>query len=370
VPFVFFVVSSFPGAGKAWVLDRALAMIDLFALTRCLVDIPSVTGDEGAIGKFLGQLLEGLYYKVELQPLSAGRANVLATSAGANAQAPLFVFTTHLDTVPPFMGSSEDGDCIHGRGACDAKGIMAAQIAAGERLRREGMQNVGLLFVADEEAGSLGARLANGHPMANRCGYLINGEPTDNRLAIGSKGSLRVRLQAIGKSAHSAYPEQGESAIEKLLDVLGSLRTTRWPNDAFFGETTCNIGVISGGTAPNVIPAQAHADLQVRLVTPSSELKAPLEKAVGNRAAIEYLSVAEPVKLTQAPGFETCVVRFTTDIPHLNRWGKPLLMGPGSILAAHTVNEHIMKKDLVQAVDCYVRLVWALHNRPDLGRQL
>jgi acetylornithine deacetylase len=330
--------------------------MDLFGLTRALIDIPSVSGEEREVGAFLASHLGGLGYAVELQEVAEGRANVIAT-AGAR---PRVVFSTHMDTVPPHIASGEDEEFVRGRGACDAKGIAAAQIFAAEALRAEGFGEVGLLFTVDEELGSLGARAADGHPLAARCDYLINGEPTGNRLASGSKGSLRVRLRAAGRAAHSAYPEEGESAVEKLLDVLADLRAARWPRDEFFGETTCNIGTVRGGTRPNVIPAEAEAELQIRLVTPSSEVKKLLEEAVAGRAQVEYMSAAEPVRLHTVEGFAPEVVRFTTDIPYLPRWGRPLLLGPGSILDAHTPHERVSKRELREAVALYARLARTL----------
>ena len=196
--------------------------------------------------------------------------------------------------------------------------------------------------------------------MGRECEYLINGEPTENRLAAGSKGSLRLRLVTEGRAAHSAYPERGESAIEKLLDVLADVRAREWPCDEFFGETTCNIGTIKGGTRPNVIPAEAEAQLQIRLVTPSATVKQLLEETVAGRARVEYMSAAEPVRMLSVEGFEREVVRFTTDIPYLASWGAPLLVGPGSILDAHTDGERVSKQELEEAVELYVRLVKSL----------
>src|SRR6266550_2404148 len=193
-------------------MSERLSM-DLFELTRKLIDIPSVTGDEGAVGVFLTSHLEELGYKVKQQQVEGKRCNIIATSGS-----PRVVFSTHMDTVPPQIPSSEDAENIYGRGACDAKGIIAAQIFAAERLRREGINEVGLLFTVDEETGSLGAQVANMEPIAGECRFMINGEPTDNKLAIGTKGSLRCVLTTEGRAAHSAYPEQGDSAIEKLLD--------------------------------------------------------------------------------------------------------------------------------------------------------
>ncbi|HYY99216.1 MAG TPA: M20/M25/M40 family metallo-hydrolase [Pyrinomonadaceae bacterium] len=330
--------------------------MNLFELTRRLIDIPSVSGEELEVGRFLASHLEGLGYRVELQEVAPGRANVLATLA-PRARA---VLSTHMDTVPPFIASSEDEGHVYGRGSCDAKGIIAAQVTAAERLRAEGINDVGLLFTVDEEMSSLGARAADSHALARECEYLINGEPTENRLAVGSKGSLRVRLSAEGRAAHSAYPERGESAIEKLLDVLAALRAARWPRDEFFGETTCNIGTVRGGTRPNVIPAGAEAELQIRLVTPSPEVKRIVEGLAEGRARVEYLSVAEPVRMLSVEGFEREVVRFTTDIPYLGSWGAPLLIGPGSILDAHTDGERVSKRELEEAVGLYTRLVKSL----------
>jgi acetylornithine deacetylase len=330
--------------------------MNLFELTRQLIDIPSVTGDEKAVGEFLSRYLAGRGYKVEQQKVEPGRFNVLATT-GAPSRV---VLSTHMDTVPPHIAASENEELIYGRGACDAKGIIAAQISAAEQLRADGMNEVGLLFTVDEEAGSEGARIANASPLANQCEYLINGEPTDNKLASATKGSLRLTLKTKGQAAHSAYPEQGESAVEKLLDVLQDLRQSQWPNDALLGETTCNIGVISGGTRANVIPAEASAVLQLRLVTNADSVKSFVENIVAGRAEVDYLSVHDPVHLFTVAGFEQCVVRFTTDIPYLSRWGKPLLLGPGSILKAHTDGECVSKQELSEAVTLYVSMTRTL----------
>jgi acetylornithine deacetylase len=326
--------------------------MNLFELTRQLIDIPSVTGEELAVGQFLARHLEELGYQVERQEAAPDRFNVIATTETP----PRIVFSTHMDTVPPFIESSEDEEFIYGRGSCDAKGIIAAQIFAAQRLRDEGVNDVGLLFTVDEELGSLGAQAANKHPLAASCRYLINGEPTDSRLATGTKGSVRVFITTEGRAAHSAYPEAGESAIEKLLDILQDIRACDWPEDSFFGTTTCNIGVLSGGTRPNVIADKARAELQIRLGIDIEHVKRMLEDAVGRRGMLEYNTAHNPVRLFSVPGFDECVVRFTTDVPHLSQWGKPLLLGPGSILVAHTDHERISKRELEQAIDLYLRL--------------
>jgi acetylornithine deacetylase len=324
-----------------------------FSLTRELIDIPSLTGDEKAVGEFLATRRASLGYNVELQDAGADRFNVIATTG----EIPRIVFSTHMDTVPPFIASSEDGEYIYGRGSCDAKGIIAAQLFAAEQLRKQGMNNIGMLFTVDEELSSFGAQAANNHPLARECRFLINGEPTDNRLAIGTKGSLRPIITTGGRAAHSAYPEAGESAIEKLLDILQDIRACEWPGDKFFGETTCNIGVLNGGTRPNVIPDYARAELQIRLATDIERVKRVVEEAVAGRARVEYASAHNPVRLFSVAGFDDCVVRFTTDVPYLSNWGKPLLIGPGSIFDAHTDHERIAKHELERSVDLYVALV-------------
>ena len=326
--------------------------MNVFELTRRLIDVPSVTGEELAVGQFLSEHLEQLGYSVERQEVATDRFNVIATTEAP----PRIVFSTHMDTVPPFIASSEDAEFIYGRGSCDAKGIMAAQIFAAQRMRDQGLNDVGLLFTVDEELGSLGAQAVNKHPLARECRYLINGEPTDSRLATGTKGSVRVIITTEGRAAHSAYPEAGESAIEKLLDILDEIRACEWPEDSFFGTTTCNIGVLSGGTRPNVIADKARAELQIRLGIDIEHVKKMLDDAVGTRGRLEYSSAHNPVRLFSIPGFDECVVRFTTDVPYLSSWGKPLLLGPGSILDAHTDHERISKRELEEAIELYMRL--------------
>src|SRR6266498_2750235 len=339
--------------------------MDIYELTRKLIDIPSVTSEEKQVGLFLKSHLEALGYVVEMQKVEHDRFNVIATTGTW----PRVMLSTHMDTVPPHIASSENEERIFGRGACDAKGIIAAQIAAAERLREEGIQELGLLFTVDEEQGSAGAQAANRNPLEQPPKYLINGEPTDNKLASATKGSLRLRLRTKGRAAHSAYPEQGESAIEKMLDVLESVRQCEWPVDDLLGPTTCNIGVISGGTRANVVPEEASAVLQLRLVSDASPVKSILADAIAGCAAVEYLSEHKPVRLQTIAGFEQCIVRFTTDIPYLSGWGTPLLLGPGSILNAHTDHEFVEKRELNKAVDLYARLVHLLLARDPEARE-
>ena len=324
--------------------------MNVFELTRKLISIPSISGDEKAVAEFLAEYLSDAGFEVELQEAAEGRPNVYARRGD-----PDVVLSTHTDTVPPYVEFREDAEFIYGRGACDTKGIIAAMIKAGEALIEANVTDFGLLLVVGEEAGSPGAHAANTIP--NRSRYLINGEPTESKLAIGSKGALRAILRARGRAAHSAYPEMGESAIEKLLDVLNDLRRIELPRDQTLGATTMNIGMIKGGVAGNVIPPEAEAELMFRVVTSTESLKRIIEGAVDSRAHLEYTFGCDPVVTERIDGFETTVVAFTTDIPQLGNWGKPLLFGPGSILDAHTPNERIAKPELTRAVACYTNLV-------------
>ncbi|MBX7172587.1 MAG: M20/M25/M40 family metallo-hydrolase [Pyrinomonadaceae bacterium] len=330
--------------------------MNLFELTTNLMKIPSVSGNEEAVGFFLRDHLTELGWTVELQPVSENQNNVIAYLNDT----PRVFLSTHLDTVPPFIPPTEDEKKIYGRGACDAKGIIASQITAAEELRKQGITDIGLLYTVEEETSSIGAKAANNHSLAQKCEYLINGEPTDNDLAIGSKGTFRLKIIAEGKAAHSAYPEMGESAIEKLLDILHDIRLAEFPNDDFFGETTVNIGTIEGGLALNVIPPRAEAGIAIRLTTPRAPVEKLLNEIVGEDGKIEVLSCSEPIKMLAVEGFNQKPVRFTTDIPYLTNWGQPLLLGAGSILVAHTKDEFVLKKDLEEAVKLYVNLVKSL----------
>ncbi len=327
--------------------------MDLFKLTKELMSIPSVSGDEHLVGRYLGEYLLSLGYGVELQEVEKGRNNLVAWASDD----PQVFLSTHMDTVPPFIPPTEDDEKIYGRGSCDAKGIIAAQIVAAENLRRAGILKIGLLFTVDEEESGAGARAANELPIAKKCKYLINGEPTDLDLAIGSKGSLRMLLKTKGRAAHSAYPEMGDSAIEKILDVLKDVLKADLPNDDFFGETTLNIGTISGGLKTNVVPPFAEAGLHIRMVSEIAPVISALEEAIAGRASLETMSCSLPVKMLAVDGFKQKVVRFTTDIPYLTNWGTPLLLGPGSILDAHTADEYVLKRDLEEAVRLYEKLV-------------
>jgi len=337
-------------------LSAILSSMDAVTLTRQLVDIESITGNEAAVGNYLYGELCRLGYQTKKMPVEGDRFNVYATSA--EYPHPAVVFSTHMDTVPPFIPSSEDAGRIYGRGSCDAKGIIAAQVAAAERLRQTGI-HVGLLFVVGEERDSLGAQVANeyaGNGEGARCRFLVNGEPTENHLALASKGTLRAEVTAAGRMAHSAYPELGESAIDKLIPALARLRAMRLPFDPEIGPCTLNIGLIEGGRAPNVIADYAHADLLYRLVGPSDDLRRQILAAAEDEVQVTFPLELPFVRLRTVEGLPTMIAAFTTDIPKLTNWGEPLLIGPGSIHVAHTEDEYIEKQQLAEAIDLYCKI--------------
>ena len=309
--------------------------IDVVELTRSLVDIESTSGNEGQVARWFAGWLRERGFAVDEQPVEDDRLNLHVTIGDA---APDVVLSTHLDCVPPFFPSRIDNNRLYGRGSCDAKGIAAAQVGALEQLREAGEARVGALFVVGEERGSHGARAANRTPPGSR--FLINGEPTDSQLALATKGAYRVKLRASGRAAHSAYPEQGESAIDKLLDALMALRAIPLPSHPVLGPTTCTIALIEGGVPPNVVPPHASAEATFRIVGPKEEVRAAIEP-LSRWVELEDVVVVPAVELTTVPGFDTTVCSFTTDIPFLEAWGQPLLFGPGSILVAHTSEEHV-----------------------------
>jgi acetylornithine deacetylase len=324
-------------------------------LTRELIDIDSTTPNEIRAGEFIVRMLEGLGYDVIRQPVVDGRFNVIARTSAE----PVVVFSTHFDCVPPFISIREDGGRLYGRGACDAKGILMAQVAAAEKLRAGGEHRIGLLYVVAEERGSEGARMANtAAPASAR--YLINGEPTDNRLGIATRGVYRVRLRATGRAAHSSLPELGESAIDKLLDALIALRGVNWPEDPVLGRTFYSVGLINGGVAPNVISPHADAELMFRTIGDHADLRRSIESRVGDMVTVEDVLVVPPVRLATVSGIDSAVFAFTTDIPWLDRWGAPLLLGPGSVTVAHTDDEYCEIDELLRARDIYVELAQRL----------
>jgi acetylornithine deacetylase len=332
--------------------------MDVYQLTRALVDIESITGNEAPVARFLEQILQDLARdhdgRVERMEVEPERFNLLATFGD-----PVVTLSTHLDTVPPFFASREDDEFIWGRGACDVKGIIAAMIHAARQVLQAGHRGVALLFVVGEERNSAGAYHAGRHGRGSR--YLINGEPTSNRLALGSKGALRFELTAHGRMAHSAYPELGDSAILKLIDALNRLRALPLPVDDVLGPCTMNIGVMSGGRAPNVIPDRAQAEIMFRLVGDPEPLRALVRDACAGLCDATEVLCIPAVHLGHAPGFETTVVAYTTDIPAFQgAWGRPFLLGPGTIHVAHTSEERVPKRELAQAVDLYRDLVVAL----------
>ena len=343
-----------PGSGRT---------LDHVQLARDLIDIESTTGNEGDVGAWLAGFLRDRGYSVLEQPLEplppvpgsrlpapvTPRVNVIAAVGE-----PDVVFSTHFDCVPPFFPSRVEGGVLYGRGACDAKGILAAQVAAAERLRAKGETRVGLVFVGGEERGSDGAKAAN--RIGSKSKFLINGEPTDLRLGAATRGAFRVRLTAAGKAAHSGYPELGESAIDKLIDCLVALRTAEWPSDPLLGTTHFSVGLISGGVAPNVISPHADAEVFFRTVGQHEPLRQVLHRTLAGRVTVEEILELPAMRMHTVPGFETAVFSYFSDIPFLSNWGTPLLLGPGSIHVAHTDREHIAIDELTRAVEIYATL--------------
>ncbi|HEX6051543.1 MAG TPA: M20/M25/M40 family metallo-hydrolase [Gemmatimonadaceae bacterium] len=328
-------------------------MTDVVALCAELLSIQSPTGREGKIVEFVSRRLVSRGWNVTVQEVTPGRGNVWASRGGGGV-----TLSTHLDTVPPYVAPKLDGDRLFGRGACDAKGIAAAMLATADRLTESGEDRVDLLFVVGEEGGSDGARAANHLPATSR--FLINGEPTESRLASGAKGSLRVTVRTRGKEAHSAYPHLGHSAIEPMLSLLPTIRSLPLPADPVLGETTVNIGTIRGGTEANIIPGLCEAELMFRLVGDVAAVKSMIEDWARDRAEIDYGSYIPAQHFHVVAGFEVAPVAYTSDIPLLGRWGTPLLYGPGSIHVAHTPNEYIDVRELRNSVETYERLVRSL----------
>ena len=313
--------------------------------------IPSVTGSEREVGEFLASHLASLGYRVERQPVTGDRFNVFAFAGEGRV-----MFCTHLDTVPPAtIPIREDDDFLYGRGACDTKGIIAAMLEAGDRLRRDGITNFGYMFLIAEETDSSGAKTAN--RLQWKSEYVIVGEPTQNLLARAQKGTLIVNLSATGRAAHSGYPEHGVSAIRKLIQVLQDCEAADWGNDPVFGKGTFNVGILQGGQAANIVPPQATASIMIRTVEPGTDVEARLRRIVDNRATIEIVGASDALLLHVVDGFETTIVSFGSDAPHLPNTGKRLMIGPGSILDAHTAGEKISKRELLDGIELYEKLV-------------
>jgi acetylornithine deacetylase len=332
--------------------------VDIFELTRALVDIESTTSHEKNVGDYLFAHLSTLATRhngrIERIPAAPNRDNILAVW-----DEPVVTLSTHMDTVPPFFGSREDDDFIWGRGSCDAKGIIAAMIGAAEKLLASGTRNFGVLFVVGEERDSAGAKAAAATPRGSR--FLINGEPTENRLALGSKGALRYEITAHGKLAHSAYPELGHSAIHTLLDVLHDIRQIPLPEDALLGRSTLNVGTIDGGRAPNVVADLAEAEIMFRTVGDPARIREAVAAATASRAEAREVLHTPAVQLSKFDGLPTTTVAFATDIPTFGGvWGQPFLIGPGSIHVAHTAEERVSKKELSDAVGIYARMATQL----------
>lgn len=332
-------------------------LADAFELTRALVALETPTGSEGPATDLLEGALRGAGYRTVRQQVTPGRDNLLAFR-----EPPALVFSSHVDCVPPYLPLAEDAEAIHGRGSCDAKGLVAAMVAAAERLAAGGERRIGLLFLVGEENGSDGARQAA--ELEPRGRFLINGEPTENRLSIGQKGSLRIDLLATGRAAHSAYPEEGESAIAALLDTIERIRRMPLAHDPLLGDSTLNVGLVRGGVAPNVLAPEASAQILIRTVESTGPLKAAILALAAPGVAVTFPVELPSHKAGWAPaGWDTTVVSYASDLPFLASWGEGYQLGPGTIRVAHTDREHIRKADLLRGVDLYVRLATDLLAR-------
>ena len=332
-------------------------MIDPIALARQLIDVPSPTESELAVAELLESELTGLGFATQRQDVTPARFNLLARAGGR----PRVVLNSHIDTVPPWFGSSEDDQYVYGRGACDTKGIIAAMLAAGERLRSRGIDEFAFLFVVGEETDSIGAKAANAVFASLGSEYVVVGEPTESTFARASKGALTCTVRFEGVAAHSAYPHLGDSAINKMVAAIAEINATDWGEHDVLGKTTVNVGVVRGGERPNIIPAEAECELIFRLVTTPEDVQQRLETLVAKHGGRITSSRGNPPQFMIVPeGQPSAVVSFNTDVPWLGNLGKPLLFGPGSILDAHGKNERIAKRDLLAAVQTYEEMVVAL----------
>jgi acetylornithine deacetylase len=327
---------------------------DLITLTKNLVSIESVTGSEGRVGEYLYEELRTMaeiyHGRVQKMQVTERRFNVAAYFGN-----PYITFSSHMDTVAPYFGPREDDTYLWGRGACDAKGVIAAMICAVRELLDRGERDLGLLFLVGEEQGSDGARVASAHPVGSR--FLINGEPTENKLASASKGVLRYRVETVGRAGHSAYADEGSSAIHLLLDALELIRGIKPLSDPLLGTSSLNIGRISGGSGHNVIAEKAEAEISFRTVGDESQLKEQVDGILRSRAVVLETVMLPAMRFTTVQGFPTKTVAFSTDVSVLTPvWGSALLVGPGSIEVAHSSQERISKKELAQAVKLYKEL--------------
>ncbi len=332
-------------------------MIDPISLARTLIDIPSPTGEEQAIGEFLHTTLTQMRFTVRRHAVGEQRFNLFAEAGGR----PRVILNSHIDTVPPWFASREDGENLYGRGACDTKGVLAAMLAAGERLRRRGIRDFGFLFVVGEEIDSIGAKTANAELAGVGSEFVIVGEPTESKFARASKGALTAFLRFEGLAAHSAYPERGESAIRKMVGAIQEIESTDWGSDELLGKTTVNVGVVRGGEKPNIVPAMAECELMFRTAGDAESVHAKLEQLVRRFDGRITLARGNAPQFMLVPdGAPSAIVAFNTDVPHLGNLGKPLLFGPGSILDAHGAAERIAKRDLIASIDTYCDTVVAL----------
>ncbi|KAL2019355.1 hypothetical protein VTK56DRAFT_9735 [Thermocarpiscus australiensis] len=375
----------------------------LLSLHRDLVEIPSISGAEGNAALFLSRQLVNLNYTVKLQRLPSPpegsasspstaaadrhgpRYNVLAWPGSATTTNPTLsgrvLVTSHIDVVPPYTpyqihddggaGSITSDTLITGRGAVDAKGSVAAQITAVDELLTAGAirpEDVMLLFVAGEETDGEGMKVFSASLDDHQSfKAAVFGEPTENKLACGHKGIATGTVAARGRAGHSGYPWLGKSATEVLVRALGRLLDADLGSSERYGNTTVNVGLLRGGVAANVIPKEASAKLAVRVAVGNrttggeivrGRLEEMLRETDEEALSLEWVTGYGPVECNcDVEGFETLVVNYGTDVPHLRGDHVSYLYGPGTILVAHGDNEGLRVRDLEAAVEGYKKLI-------------
>lgn len=340
--------------------EDAFSEHTLSQLTLTLMSFDSTTGQEAALGHFVAQWLNERGFTLFLQPIEAGgsRCNVFATWGE-----PHVVLSTHLDCVPPFIPPTETATHIMGRGACDAKGIMAAQLMAAWQLKERGIRDFGVLFLVGEESDSIGAKTFAASDLTQNIRFIINGEPTQSRFAAGQKGVLAFELHTQGEAGHSAYPERFQSALHPLIHDLNALLSTPLPGSSEFGESTLNIGKVQGGVAANVTAPHAHAQLLMRVAAPLDKVTQTVREAISPASTLKIVTASEAMRFYLPEGESGEVVGFGTDGPHLGRGAIAIVLyGPGSIHDAHTAHEWIDKAEQARAVTVYAQLVTQLQK--------
>ena len=342
-----------------------------------LLNIDSTSGKEASLADMLVAEMSAPGRDVRTFDVGDGTVNILVSWG-----VPEVVFCTHLDTVPPYIAPSSDGDLVRGRGTCDAKGQIFAMYEACKVLESKGYDGFALLLLAGEETGSFGAKAFRGqHPGAE---WVIVGEPTDNCMASASKGTKAFEVEFTGKAFHSGYPEHGTSAVNLFNDFMNALRSIVFPSDDILGNTTWNIGRLSSDNPQNILSDRLTCRVYFRTTFASDEMVcnimrniagpdaklrfgrprvqdgsdivakevAPWQKAM----SVKALGGDTPTSYETFPEFPAKPVSFGSDAPQLTNFRRKILCGPGSILVAHRDDEHVLISDIAQAVENYVKM--------------